>query len=79
MNDNDRIIELARQGISHMERALDNPGELLDAKGKTDIKALKDYAATMKSLSELIRELKQEQMVIQPIEVILGEGERFGD
>ncbi len=78
MKHSERIIRLAEQGISCMERALEKPDELIKD-GKTDIKSLKEYANTMKTLSELVRELKKEEEQIQPIEVIMGEGEKYAN
>ena len=61
-----------------MERALEKPEELIKD-GKTDIKSLREYANTIKTLSELVRELKKEEMLIEPIQVVLGEAEGLAD
>ena len=72
MNENTRILNLANLCISQMEQGLsDSP--------KTDIKALKDYGTVMKNMLEIVRECKAEQMLIQPIEVIMGEGEKYAN
>lgn len=46
---------------------------------KMDVKTLKDCAATMKTFAELSRELKNEQIMMEPIKVLMGEAEKFAD
>ena len=79
MNDNERILQLARESISKMERAFQDDRQLAMKDQRMDIKALKEYVNTMKTVSELMRELKNEQTLMQPIEVVMGEAGRFGD
>ena len=79
MNDNEKILSLAREAILKIEGAFQDEKNLLDKEQRMDVKLLKEYANTMKTLAEIIREAKNEQLMIQPIEVILGGAEEYAD
>ena len=73
MNENNRILQLADLCIAQMEQGLNEPG------AKLDIKAINEYGKAMKSMMDIVRECKAQQMMIQPIEVIMGEGEKYAN
>ena len=73
MNENGRILQLANLCITQMERSLHEPGV------KLDIKAVNEYGKAMKAMMEIVRECNAQQMMIQPIEVIMGEGEKYAN
>ena len=72
MNENQRILQLANLCIGQMEQAL-----AVDS--RVDVKALKDYSSVMKTMMEIVRECSAQQLLIQPIEVIMGEGDAYAN
>ena len=73
MKESQKILNLANLCIDRMEKTLD------ESDAKIDIKAINEYGKAMKTFLDVVDQCNSRQIMMEPIKVIMGEGEKYAN